>query len=135
VLRMPVLSVILALAALFLLGAAYSRNSSGAGAHASATPPGQCGVFISEAEAHRAVWALPRVRQSADELRQQGVRPVTITQSAPEAGATAWKRGASYTISLEEDHQTHVVAREAFTVDGLHRSSLGLQPLSTPAWE
>jgi hypothetical protein len=74
-------------------------------------------LAISEEQAHRAIWALPEVEARAQEIREQGVRPFTMTSSEPEIGAARGTEDAAYVIYFGEDHGTHTVHVETYLVD------------------
>ena len=128
---MPLSLAVAVLSVSLLAGTAYSRGmlipQSTAGSQATVQPlagDGQQSAgspcdspSLTEAEAHQAVWSLPRVREKATELRAQGVRPFTLTSSIPDPTAPPGTAEAGYVIYLEEDHGTHTTLVWAFLVD------------------
>lgn len=113
------------LAVLLLSGTAYSRgapsNESTPDVTVAARSAGQAALegpaavcdyaAISEEDAHRAVWNLPEVALRADQLRTLGIRPFTMTASAPDDD------DLQYTIYFGEDHGTHTVHVATYLVD------------------
>ena len=124
--NIPILLAMAAIAAIGLIAlVAYSTTSTPGGAGDSvsrvpaASPPAT--TQIDEDEAHRIVWTLPEVMATAERLRAQGSRPITITVSMPEPAATPGTQEAAYFIRLSEDRGEYITPVETFAVDSYTR--------------
>lgn len=122
--------LLLAMAAISAIGlialVAYSATSTPGDAGGpvgpvpvAANPP--AATQIDEEEAHRLVWTLPEVMATAERLRAQGSRPITITVSLPDPAATPGTQEAAYFIRLSEDQGETITAVETFAVDSFTR--------------